>query len=153
MDDKFGSLSHQHSVATPASHIAKMIIGLSVFSMVALLVVASRCGRAEEAEPATWRRALLIGLEDPELRVLQILGPPTCKTSRDDLQAWIYAFEGEGRANCEPGQRDLVVYFGEDGTVAAYDPEYGVRATVRTDVEQMRFRRAAKPTEPQSPFD
>lgn len=152
MDDNYGGLSHSHMPASGSSYLAKrIVVGTILMCIVLFVLVVFMYGKHEgEQAPGVWVRATLIELGDAELRVLQVLGAPTCEGTVGDEKIWIHAADETERSECKPLEGDLVVYFDEEGEVAGYDPEHGVRTSVRSDVDQERFRRsvAAPPPSP-----
>ena len=59
----------------------------------------------------------------------------------EEIEYWVYSVDGTERPDCRPLAGDLQVLVSE-GKVVGYDPEYELRVSVRTDVDQMRFRRS-----------
>ncbi len=125
-------------------------IGIGIMVMVGLSGVAwlfLAGGATGQSEPQLWQRALNIELGDAKLRVLQGIGMSTCQTQEGEQEVWVFAGEEDERPGCVPMRGDLVVYFDEQGLVSAYEPEYGKRSRVQSDVDQLRFRRSAGATE------
>ncbi|MFW6369427.1 MAG: hypothetical protein ACOC0J_02475 [Myxococcota bacterium] len=144
-----GASSNTADGTSIVGYMAKVRIAILLLTMVGLLAVVVVIFKKPEEEAA--KRSLAatkISLQDPQLRVLAVLGSPTCKSGDAGSETWLYAFDGQERAGCAPIEGDLLIEMNEDGEVASYVPEHGVRMAVTTEVGQMRFRQSVASGDP-----
>lgn len=122
----------------------KIFVWFGLFTLVSTALIFLFLTRPRENDAPQELLATRIELGDPELRVLQVLGPPACRAISQQTRVWIYGQPEEVRNPCVPEENDLVIFFNPEGLVSGYEPQYGIIAKVGNEMEQALFRQFAR---------